>query len=376
LSWLRLGARLVLSWLQPGQPSYLVYFVTAACNARCEMCFYWQEMESAATRKELTPEETRRIAEHLPRLIQLTLSGGEPFLRQELVELVAPLLEKTRPIFLSIPTNGILTERIVQAAETLAARYPWLRLNMELSVDGLGEIHDRLRGRAGTFADLVRTWAELKALQPRLPNLRLGVLTVLSGLNQDKIFDTLKYIRSELKPDRMEVMYARGKMRNPAAAKVAIEKFREVCRWLEKERGRPSSLVDRMREELGREKRSLIIETVSRNTMVMPCLAGRKLLVMDPEGKVRPCEMLESLSASESQISNLKAQSKQQAKWLLGELRESEYDLGKILQSDQAQKLLGFIERSSCHCSYECAALADLAFSPGSMLGILLKAWF
>jgi MoaA/NifB/PqqE/SkfB family radical SAM enzyme len=363
------GLRLIDSWLHPAKPSYLVYFVTARCNARCEMCFYWQEMESATRLKELTPDETRRIAQHLPRLLQLTLSGGEPFLREDLLELIAPFIEKTRPIFLSIPTNGILTERIVKTTEMLASRYPWLKLNLELSVDGVGEAHDRLRGRAGIFADLLKTWAGLKTLQSRLDNLKLVVLTVLSGLNQAEIFDTLKYIKSELQPDRMELMYARGAMRNPAAAKISIEKFRELCGWLEQESPRPDPFLDRVRNQLGREKRRLIIETVARDAMVMPCLAGRKLLVLDPEGKVRPCEMLGSSAVGESQISNLKSQNN----WLLGDLREMDYDLNKILESDQARKILGLIAHSTCHCSYECAALANIVFRPGPFVRVFLK---
>jgi MoaA/NifB/PqqE/SkfB family radical SAM enzyme len=386
LSSIQLAGRLFSSWLEPATPAYLVYFVTAACNAKCEMCFYWQEIESAKTRKELTPEETAKIAEHLPRLIQLTLSGGEPFLRDDLFDLVRPLIEKPRPVFLSIPTNGTLTDRIVETVSRLTASFPWLRISIELSVEGVGETHDRILSRPGAFQDLLKTWSGLKAIRPRFPNLRLGVLTVFSALSQSEIFDTLKYIKSEMKPDRVEILFARGVPRNPAAGKISIEKFKEAADWLAKESPRPEGFMDRLRDELAREKRSLIIEAVSKNMMITPCLAGKKLIVMEPDGRIRPCEMLDTMAGKESHISDLKSQreakkfeegKKRKEKatdntWL-GSLRESDYDLSKILASEQAKRVLNLIDKSSCHCSYECAALADLVFSPSSMLKIFLK---
>jgi len=370
LSGVQLASRLAQSWLQPRMPSYLVYFVTAKCNAKCEMCFYWRETEAAAKIIELTPEETRKIAEHLPPLIQLTLSGGEPFMREDLFELVRPIIEKTRPPFLSIPSNGTMTERIADTVQRLATSFPQMRLNVELSVEGIGEEHDRALSRLGAFESLRKTWGELKKIQPGLPNLRLGVLTVLSGLNQDTILGTLQYIKRELKPDRLEVLFARGEPRNPDAARVSIDKFRKVSAWLEKEMPLPAAFMDRLRRELGREKRDLIISTVSQDRLVTPCLAGKKLVVIEPDGMVRPCEVL---TIQESQISDLRSQPDKISGYWLGSLREAGYDLRKIMASEQAGEILDFIDRSSCHCSYECAALAGLVFSPGSMLKILRK---
>jgi len=381
LSSAALAYRLSSSWLNPNASSYLIYFVTAACNAKCESCFYWKETDSASPQNELTPEETAKIAEHLPPLVQLTLSGGEPFLREDLVELVQPLIEKAAPCFLSIPTNGILTERIVKTAETLATRYPRLRLNIELSLDGIGQAHDQLRARPGAFENLMATWRALKSLQPNHKNLRLGILTVLSGLNRGDIFETLKYIKGELKPERMEVLFARGEPRNPAAIQVSIDQFKEVNDWLEKESPRPKTLVDRIRWSLAEEKRNLIINTVSKNQMILPCLAGKKLVVLEPDGRVRPCEILSSresrISNFKFQISDLKSQTSPNRSgpdnFWLGSLRESDYDLRRILRSEQAKKVLSFIESGGCHCSYECAALADLAFRPKRMFRIFLR---
>jgi len=369
MSSLRWAARLISSWLYPDRPSYLIYFVTTRCNARCRMCFYWREMESSPLEDELKPEETEKIARHLPRLVQLTLSGGEPFLREDLFELVRPLIEKARPLILSIPSNGILTESIIRAARQICSSYPGLRLNLELSLDGIGDLHDQIRGKKGAYENLLASWKALKEVQKKFKNLRLGILTVLSAFNQERIFELLKFVKSDLQPDRMEVMLARGETREASAKNVSIEKFREVSEWLEKEAGKPEGFLDRLREELAKEKRKLIIETVSKNRMILPCLAGIKLIVIEPDGWVRPCEMLSLIYPTPQPALGLKD-------LRLGNLREENYNLLELLQNGPAKKVKNFIQAGQCHCSYECASLANLVFRPGQAARIFWKAGF
>ncbi|NIV95467.1 hypothetical protein GWN42_22410, partial [candidate division KSB1 bacterium] len=63
------------------EPNYMVLFVTAVCNARCPMCFYWEEIESANARLELRLEEFEKISQKLNHLHYLSIGGGEPFIR-------------------------------------------------------------------------------------------------------------------------------------------------------------------------------------------------------------------------------------------------------------------------------------------------------
>ena len=164
-------------------------------------------------------------------------------------------------------------------------------------------------------------------------------------------------------------MWPRGETREPEAKNVSLEKFRAVSEWLDREAGRPAGMMDRMREQLAREKRKLIIETVSRGRRVLPCLAGSKLVVLEPDGWVRPCEMISLLYPApppESGLQDLR----------LGNLREHNYNLLELLKGERARRINNFIRAGQCHCSYECAALADLAFRPQSALRVFWKAVF
>src|SRR3989338_3896529 len=69
-------------------PTYMVFFVTARCNARCEHCFYWREVESADSSLELSFSEIKKISGNLPGLAQISLTGGEPFLRKDFSEII------------------------------------------------------------------------------------------------------------------------------------------------------------------------------------------------------------------------------------------------------------------------------------------------
>ena len=94
-----------------GPPIHLIHFVTARCNLRCAHCFYWQALD-ADHRHELTLEEIDQTARSLPRLLLLSLTGGEPFVRKDLGEICASYIRHCRPHILTISTNGAYPERM------------------------------------------------------------------------------------------------------------------------------------------------------------------------------------------------------------------------------------------------------------------------
>ena len=65
-------------------PNYMILFVTGRCNLRCPHCFYLDEIEAASKEKELRLDEFEKISKSLPRLLQLTCTGGETFIREDI----------------------------------------------------------------------------------------------------------------------------------------------------------------------------------------------------------------------------------------------------------------------------------------------------
>jgi MoaA/NifB/PqqE/SkfB family radical SAM enzyme len=148
---------------QAGPPRLLTYIVTFRCNARCVMCDSWRKEGEG----ELTLAEIERIYRMLPRLHAVRLTGGEPFVRKDLDQIAALTQEILQPSLLHVTTNGFLTERIVSFCEGRDRAVP---LQLLVSIDGVGEKHNQVRGRRDAWEQAMAT---VRAIAPRQRELRL-----------------------------------------------------------------------------------------------------------------------------------------------------------------------------------------------------------
>jgi MoaA/NifB/PqqE/SkfB family radical SAM enzyme len=144
-------------------PRMLTYIVSFTCNARCMMCDSWRK----DNKDDLSLPEIERIFDQLPPMDIVRLSGGEPFVRRDLTEIARAAINKLRPALLHVTTNGFLTDRIVDFCERRPKDIP---LHLLVSIDGVGERHDTIRGHRGAFEKAMDT---LKALAARREELRL-----------------------------------------------------------------------------------------------------------------------------------------------------------------------------------------------------------
>jgi len=136
------------------RPSWCTYLVTYRCNARCGMCDSWRLKPGP----ELSPTDVAAVFGKLGRLDVVRLSGGEPFLREDMLEIAQAVMRASDPMVLHVTTNGSFPERIERFAQSLEAT----RLRMMVSFDGLGEEHDRNRGAAVSFAQAIETVVRLR----------------------------------------------------------------------------------------------------------------------------------------------------------------------------------------------------------------------
>ncbi len=343
---------------RPRHIQYLILFVTSKCNARCKMCFNWRALDGPSSSPDLELDEIRRLSRSVPDLIQLTLSGGEPFLRDDLVQIVEAFHNNTGVSQVTLPTNGVLTERISEAVETILDRFPRLAVNLDLSVDGVGPEHDDIRGRPGTYEKVIETYLAAAEIRKRRPALRLGMSAVLSSFNRDRILDTLDEMANKFSFDRHEVMLARGSTRDPAATAVPIEVYEKAHRWIkEHDRAGSGSPFGRLNYQLALMMREKLARTVREKRMVLPCLAGSKLAVVEADGTARPCEILHVLYPEGRPDLGL-------ADFELGNVRDNDYDLARIAGSDKTRLVTDFIRDSRCYCTFECALFNSIVFNP------------
>lgn len=136
-------------------PRAAYLLLTWKCNLRCVMCNVWKEDRYP----HLDTTEFLGLIRRLPPLDVVKISGGEPFLRDDVPRLVAEIQRVVRPHYLQVVSNGTLRDRMVEFVRKCGRP----GLHLRISVEGRGETHDRLRGRKGCFE---KTLATLEALLP------------------------------------------------------------------------------------------------------------------------------------------------------------------------------------------------------------------
>lgn len=173
-------------------PRFLTYTVTFGCNARCIMCDSWK----MPAKGDLTLEELERLIPQLPVMDAVRLTGGEPFVRKDLPQIGELIQRHLKPLVLHITTNGFLTDRIVSYCEKRDRGTP---LQMLISVDGVGDKHNRVRGSSIAWNSVMET---LNQLAPRQDELRLRL-----GVNQTIVdaegVDHYRRLRELLRPLRV-----------------------------------------------------------------------------------------------------------------------------------------------------------------------------
>ena len=174
---------------RPTLPRFLTFITTFTCNARCIMCDSWKK----PSQNDLTLTEIERIFDQLPRMDIVRLSGGEPFVRKDIDGIADLAAGKLRPSALHITTNGFLTDRIVRFCEK---RRKDAHLHLLVSVDGVGDRHNHIRGRARAWDHATST---LKALADRRKDLRIE-LTVNQTIVDEEGFDDYRKLRGYLDP--------------------------------------------------------------------------------------------------------------------------------------------------------------------------------
>lgn len=151
------------------RPKFVTFFVTWRCNSRCIFCDIWRKPSSK--KDELDVRQIARIFRQLGRLDCLRLSGGEPFLRADLPEIINVLQKINRPEILHITSTGLLTDRIVETMRRIKRPN---RVHLKLSIDDTGDKHDAVRGLPGAYSRVMKTIETLAPLRKKL-GFHLGV---------------------------------------------------------------------------------------------------------------------------------------------------------------------------------------------------------
>lgn len=280
---LRIAPRTVAQKMLP--VSYTVS-VSYKCNSRCKTCNIWKKKSS-----HLTVEQYDKIFKSIGRKVYwVTMSGGEPFLRKDLTEIVTTIYRRSRPKIINIPTNGLLYDRIIHEVKRIALNCPFSTIVINLSVDDIGEKDNFIRGVPKAWDNAMKTYAGLKELH--LPNLNIGIHTVISRFNVghfQKIADHLmglnpdSYI-TEIAENRVEL----GTMKSNITPS-AMEYSAAIDYLLHQIKNTKFSGMNKITQTFRIEYYSLVKRILKYHTQQLRCYAGTISAQIAPDGNVWPC---------------------------------------------------------------------------------------
>ena len=295
----------------------------------------------------------------------LGVSGGEPYLRSDFVEAVLAMSKNMKLLKqISVSTNGSLTDKIVKDTARLLDSTSAI-VNVTVSMDGLEEEHDRVRGREGFFKAVIRTIKELKELQKRYDRLEIGIRHTMLPDNYKEI-PKLYALSRELginfttKPATDGGLYKNEKGYRMWKDNFTEEQLNDAIRTLrdviEQERQNLElsnrtffGKVKRVANMLFLEYSIRFIRNPDRN--VFPCYAAFSSVFLDNEGNVKTCPVLYGD---------------------LGNIRERPFN--EIWLGDRAKKFRKFIKKDSCACFTNCNQIPSLVLSEmPKILSIIAK---
>ncbi|MEM3703590.1 MAG: radical SAM protein [Candidatus Bathyarchaeia archaeon] len=181
---IRILAEPVSGWLhramlKPMKPVFGNFILSWRCNYRCVMCNNWRRNSA----ERLTPEELERLLESrwLDRLEVVSLTGGEPFLLDDLEDIIDVFKRKGIPT-IGITTNASMPNRIREVMQR-SVRGSGSNFYIHVSLDGPPEIHNAIRGVPRAFERVEETMCALRDIE----NLRVGVGMCIGSLNWNHI---------------------------------------------------------------------------------------------------------------------------------------------------------------------------------------------
>jgi MoaA/NifB/PqqE/SkfB family radical SAM enzyme len=350
-AWVERGLERLACSRQSGPVRELHIELTHRCNQRCVMCHHWglAREDRTAARRELSLAEIRRAAGSplLRGVESVVITGGEPWLRPDSTDILAFLGRRFPRARLGILSNlwdAGLARRRLAAAHARGLRRLWVGS----SLDGLGPVHDEVRGKAGAFRRLMASLAMIRA---EFPATELSLNFTLTPRNHRQLWAAYQHAKSLGLWFGAQMAVNHEGLRAPEAA---VWKPAELARVTEQIEGilldlcRGEGAAQRLLE--GRERESLWLWTrllywsrlrrfaLKPERYFQDCLAGERFVMLDPEGRLFFCPVNKHRP--------------------VGGLREAPLD--ELWTSPRAGAERRFIASGRCACWLNCIAVPVL----------------
>ncbi len=330
-------------------PSYFIYFPTNRCNLSCSHCFYHDSLNKRFN--ELSLAEIDSFTKTMDPLLNLVLTGGEPYLKHDIAQIVRIFYENTKVPILTIPSNGWYLEKMNRQIRNMMNWCPELILNQLISIDGLQEDHDKIRGVNGSFKKALNSIEFIRGLQKEFERINIGTITTFTSENQNKMKDIVKGIYELARPDNIAINLIRGDPKEKVNMNLNMKLYQEAVEYRDnlfyskKMSGHIRFKGDKIATAGRIVLNNMVKKIFEKNKYQMPCYAANISGVMYPEGQVYPCEILNKSH-------------------LIGNIRDFNLNFRQLWLSQKAKEEVNFIRKTKCFCTHECFNQVNILFNP------------
>jgi MoaA/NifB/PqqE/SkfB family radical SAM enzyme len=318
---------------------------------KCKHCFYNEEFKkkNEIASRQLAFEELEKIADSINKILYLSITGGEPFIRDDIADIVKLFTGKNKVRRYQMPTSGFKTSMILEKTIKILDNNPDIPFRVHVSIDGNKKIHEKIRGQSNSFGNALDTIKELNKLKKIYSFFDVSVVTTINSLNQYIVEEIGNIVESVNEGGEWCINIIRGVPLESEMMEVDIKNYIKAHEIIEKRikegsyKGYSGHLTAKWLSAKNAVRRKIIYKILNNKHKGGGCSAGSLGGVVFPDGSVFPCELLEKS---------------------FGNLRDYDYNLPVLWNSRGADDIRNYIQESRCMCTQECNLSSNFLIQP------------
>lgn len=328
-------------------PFKLNFAVTYKCNFKCITCKIWEVYKKSPELKknELKLGEIEKIFENSGFLRWISFTGGEPFLRCDLDKIVKTAYENCKHLFMvNIPSNGFYTRKIIQTTKRVLDKTSIPIFLIAINCDGGKEIHDLIKNKKNSWKKSIRTFRSLVRIQKSHSNLQVILEYTLSKINEKYFPEDIQKLNKlgvDVSRVHLNIFHTSNHFYHNSSTDLfvspsiteRINLLRRIRRGTD-----PLTIFSNVYDKI------LERNLANRNYPFKHCFGGRGSVFLDPYGNLYPCIIFNRR---------------------IGSIRNSDYNLIKILKSKRAMMIKKLIQYNKCQgCFTPCEIYQNMISNP------------